>query len=134
MAVLARLQGEVQQGVIIPGGGPLIGQEYFRIRDREEKIWYWWISYDLAANWSHAPEFPFDQPVRFYILPYWIKIADSEGSVFYLFPEVDGSPTVRGVQPGIGEGITGAPALRVRGGRAKYRYTIVGGDLDVMAT
>jgi hypothetical protein len=121
-------------GVIVPSGGPLVGQEYFRIQDQDNRIWYWWISYDLAADWSHVPDNPHDQEVRFYLIPYWLKLVDAEGAVYYVSPALDGSPGVSQDPPAIGDGLTGAPALRVRGGKTRYRFDIVGGDIDVVST
>lgn len=132
MTVLARAPGPIARGVVVPAGGPLIGQEYMRIQDQTGFIWYWWISYDLAADWAHEPDKPFDQEVRFHLVPHWLKTQDSDSNMHYVYPALDGSPFVRPNPPPIGEGITGTPALRVRGGRTRYRFKIVGGDIDVV--
>lgn len=131
MTVLGRQREHIQRGVIVPAGVPLIGQEYFRIKDQSGRIWYWWISYDLAADWGIEPDKPFDQEVRLYIIPSWLKLRDSDGDVWYVYPEVTGSPLVEVAPPPIGEGVTNSPKLRVRGGKSRYRFQVVGGGLDV---
>lgn len=134
MAVLARQQPNIVGGVLVPTTGPLIGQEYIRVRDQTGQIWIWWIDYSLAPNWAATPEHPHDQEVRFYLVPYWLKLVDDESQVWHVYPEVDGSPLVEVAQPSVGEGIANSPSLRVKGGVAKYKYNIVGGGLDVVAT
>ena len=132
MTVLSRHAEPFARGAVVPESGPLIGQEFFRIRDQTGFVWYWWISYDLAADWSHEPEQWFDQELRLFFTPYWVKMADEAGDIFYIYPSVDGSPTVRVDKPAIGDGIVDYPALRVRGGRPRYKFSIVGGDIDVV--
>ena len=133
MTVLARPPGQRTEGTVVPAGGPLIGQEYFWIYDQTGQLWAWWISYDLAADWRFEPEHDFDQEVRFYIVPWWLKMGDSDGVAWWVYPAADGSPLVHITQPPLGEGITLSPALRVRGGTARYQYAVVGGDLDILA-
>lgn len=133
MTVLGRSRKHVSRGATIRNGGPLSGQEYFRIRDQSGQVWYWWISFDLAGDWGNTPETPDDREVRFFFVPWWLTIRDSESVVWYVYPEVDGSPLARISQPPVGDGIANGPALRVRGGNAKYKYAVVGGDLDVVS-
>jgi hypothetical protein len=131
MTVLARQQQQVAQGILVPAGGPLLGQEYFRIYDQTGTLWYWWISFDLAADWRREPAHTFDQEVRPYIVPWWLLIRDTDDDLWYVYPDIDGAPIVSVTPPPAGEGITNGPALRVQNGRARYRYTVVGGDLDI---
>lgn len=133
MAVLARQQRQIRQGVLVRAGGPVIGQEYFRIYDQTERLWTWWIGFTLTADWGLSPQSPLDQTVNFYIIPWWLKLADSNSDIWYVYPDVDGSPLVDVGQPTVGEGIANSPVLRVKGGTARYRYEIVGGGLDVVA-
>jgi hypothetical protein len=131
MVVLGRQQRTIAQGVLVPAGGPLLGQEYFWIYDQSGRLWAWWIAYELAADWRSAPEHDFDQEVRFYIVPWWVKLVDDEGQAWFMYPALDGSPLLDIAQPANGDGIVGSPALRVRGGPQRYHYTVVGGAVDV---
>lgn len=131
MAVLGHQQARVPRVQVVPAGGPLIGQEYARIKDQNNVIWYWWISYDLSHVWDDEPEFSFDKEVKRHLIPSWFKLVDSDSQVWFLHPELDGSPTLSIIQPSVGEGLVASPKLRVRGGRVRYQYTVVGGDVDV---
>jgi hypothetical protein len=132
MTVLARRPVQVPRGVIIPAGGPLLGQEYIRIYDQSGLIWYWWVAEMLAADWGATPEKSFDQEVRLYRIPWWLELRDTDSDLWYVYPEVDGSPLVSAAQPSLGVGVTNSPKLRAKNGRTRYQYTVVGGDLDVI--
>jgi len=133
MTVLGRQEAAIAQGALVPAGGPLIGQEFIWIYDQTGVLWAWWISLDLASDWGPVPDLPFDQEIKFYLIPWWLTLVDDEGVVWYVYPEVDGSPIAQIAQPANGEGIVGSPALRVRGGPSRYRYKIVGGAIDVVS-
>ena len=133
MAVLSRRGVAIQQGVVVGAGVPLVGQEYFGIYDQSGRLWYWWISYDLAAEWGLAPESSYDQEIVLYRIPWWLVLADSDSFLWYVYPDLDGAPIVETSAPPNGVEIRNSPKLRVKDGKTKYQYTIVGGDLDVSA-
>lgn len=137
MAVLARQQTQFARGILVPAGGPILGQEYFGIKDQSGQLWTWWIDETLTPNWGLNPESPSDEEVTLspmrVLIPSWIKIRDANLDAWYVYPEVDGSPLVEATEPPIGEGITEAPALRIKGRMVHYRLTVVGGALDVVS-
>lgn len=133
MTVRSRQQGQLVQGAVVRDGGPLIGQEYFWIHDQTGRTWAWWIAEILMPDWNQQSPKAFDQEVRRHLIPWWIKLRDTDSQAWYVYPEVDGAPLAEVAQPPLGEGLTGSPSLRVRGGAIRYQYAILGGALDVVA-
>jgi len=89
---------------------------FLAIRDQSSAIWYWWIGADNTVNWDdEQPVIPGKTPIQIDLasIPYWLTGTDPAGTVGYIYPSLDGAPTVTpdATPLPIGSGLDSIPAF-----------------------
>ena len=87
---------------------------YLRIADQNGVIWYWYISADnTLASSSSIPSILGKQAIEIVLaqVPRWLQLNNPTPAVRYVYPEVNGDPTVSATQPPVGSGNVGSPTF-----------------------
>jgi hypothetical protein len=84
------------------------------IKDQSGAIWYWWIAADDTIDWDdQQPVIPGYQGVDIstVFIPFWLQGLNPDAVLRYLYPSLDGAPTVSATQPAVGTGLTTIPSF-----------------------
>ena len=82
--------------------------EYFRLRDQDDVIWFFWLDEagQLARNTSLSTDFP---EITFEIAggtaPSWYQVTDELGGIWYIYPDTTGDLLLSSTPPALGSGL-----------------------------
>lgn len=102
---------------------------YLTIQNQSGVLWYWYIAEDYTIkSLPAAPNVLGKQSlvIAQSVTPSWLQINNGIGEVRYVYPAVDGAPSVAAVQPPIGSAYIGSPTITaVSGGDFNIALNII---------
>ena len=85
--------------------------DYFKIKDQNNVIWFWWISRAGELSWSLSVPSLSTRVAHEVVLspiPNWLQLGTD-----YVLPAIlTGEPFVRSTVPPVGAGMVGSPTVR----------------------
>lgn len=101
---------------------------YLVIQDQTGVLWYWYIAVDNTLN--SLPAVPLVAgkqalAIAMVLVPNWLRVNNAAAAVRYIYPAVDGTPTVTATQPVVGSGNIGSPTFAsVNGGNIQLGLNV----------
>ncbi len=125
-SAVARVEGVVAFKIIKTS--TLSTFTYFKIKDQNNVVWYWYIASDNTL--ASSPTIPASLgkqavEVTIAVTPSWLEINNPTPALRYVYPDLTGVATVSAVQPAVGSGSVGSPTvIGIAGGSFKIALNV----------